>query len=76
MFPNVEMQDPAPTVFGDEKAIQDPEGPRRHRETIHGPDHIAVIAKKGCPYLAGLVTRRQAPQIARNSTFRDLEAKL
>jgi len=75
VFRDIEMDDLAPTVFDDEETIQDSEGEGRHGEEVHGHDHIAVIAKESCPQLAGLVTRSQAPEIARNSAFGDIEAE-
>jgi hypothetical protein len=75
-FGDIEMDDLAPTVFDDEETIHDSEGEGRHGEEVHGRDHIAVIAKESCPERAGLVTRSQAPEIARDGTFGEVEAKL
>jgi hypothetical protein len=38
---------------------------------VHGHDHIAVSS----PELAGLLTGIQAPEIARNTAFRDVESE-
>ena len=76
VFGDIEMDDLAPTVFDDEETIQDSEAEGGHGEEIHGRDHIAVIAKESCPELAGLLTRSQAPEIARNGAFGEVEAKL
>ena len=35
-----------------------------------------MIAQESCPELAGLLARIQAPVIASNNAFRDLESKL
>jgi hypothetical protein len=69
------MDYPASTVFDDEETIQDSEGEGRHGKEVHGHDHIAVIAQESSPELAGLLTGIQAPEIARNSAFRDVESE-
>jgi hypothetical protein len=75
MFRDIEMEDPASTVFNHKETIQDSEGEDRHREEVHGHDHIAVIAQESSPELAGLLARIQAPEITRDSAFRDVESE-
>jgi len=70
------MEDPPSTVFDHKETIQDSEGEGRHGEEVHGLDDIAVIAQESSPELAGLLARIQAPEIARNSAFRDVESEL
>jgi len=73
VFRDIEMDYPASTVFDDDETIQDSEGQGQHSEEVHGHDHIAVILQKSSPELAGLLARIRAPEIARNSTFGDVE---
>ena len=47
-----------------------------HREGVLGHDHITVMAEGSYPRPAGLVSRRQVSQIARNSAFGGLESRL
>ena len=75
MFRDIEMEDFASTVFDDEEAIQNPESERGHGEEVHRCDDLAVIAKESSPKHACLPTRRQAPDITRDRTFRDVEAE-
>ena len=75
MFRDIEMEDFASTVFDDEEAIQNPEGEGGHGEEVHGCDDLAMIAKESSPEFACLVARRQAPNITRDRTFRDVEAE-
>ena len=74
MFRDIEVEGPASTVFDDEKAIQKPEGKGWDGEEVHGWDDLAMIAKESSPEFACLVARRQAPNITRDRTFRDVEA--
>jgi hypothetical protein len=76
VFRDIQMEYPASTVFDNEETIQDSEGEVRHGDKIHGHDDIAVIAKESCPELAGTVPRMKAPEIARDSTFGDVESEL
>ena len=62
-------------MFDDEETIQDLEGEGRHGEEVHGCDDLAVIAKEPRPALAGVVGRRQAPEIPRDGAFGDVEAE-
>ena len=75
VFRDVEMEYPASTMFDDEKTIQDSEGKGRHGEEVHGRDDLAVIAKESRPELASVVARRQAPEIAGDGAFREVEAE-
>ena len=75
VFRDVEMEDPASTMFDDEKTIQDSEGESRHGEEVHGRDDLAVIAKENRPELASVVGRGQAPEIAGDGAFGDVEAE-
>ena len=75
MFRDVEMEDLASTMFDDEKTIQDSEGEGRHGEEVHGRDDLAVIAKESRPELASVVARGQAPEIAGDGAFREVEAE-
>jgi hypothetical protein len=63
-------------VFDDEETIQDSKSEGRHGEEVHGRDNFAVIAQESSPEFPGLLGRRQAPDVARNCAFRDLEAEL
>ena len=76
MLRDIEMDYPASTVFDHKETIQDSEGEGRHGEEVHGLDDIAVIAQESSPELAGLLARIQAPEIAGNSAFRDVESEL
>jgi hypothetical protein len=73
VFRDVEMKDPASTVFDNEETVQDSKGESGHREEVHGR---AVIAQESSPEFPCLLRRRQALDIARNCPFRDLEAEV
>src|SRR5687768_15642232 len=75
VFCDVEMENLASIVFDDEETIQDSEGEGRHGEEVHGRDDLVVIAQEGSPELPCLLGRRQAPDVARNCAFRDVEAE-
>ena len=75
MFRDVEMENLASIMFDDEETIQDSEGKGRYGEGIHGRDNLAVIAEESRPALAGVVGRRQAPEISRDGVFRNVEAE-
>jgi hypothetical protein len=55
VFSDIEMEDPAPTVFDHKETIQDSEGEGRHGEEVHGHDDIAVILQESSPEPAGLL---------------------
>ena len=76
MFRDVEMENLASIVFDDEETIQDSKSEGRHGEEVHGRDDFAVIAQESSPEFPCLLGRRQAPDVARNCAFRDLEAEL
>ena len=73
VFRDVEMKDPASTVFDNEETVQDSKGESGHREEVHG--RAPVIAQESSPEFPCLLGRRQALDIARNCPFRDLEAE-
>ena len=75
MFRDIEMEDPAPTMFDDEETVQDSEGEGGHGEEVHGRDDLAVIAKESRPELASVVGRGQVPEIAGDGAFREVEAE-
>jgi hypothetical protein len=75
VFRDVEMEDPASTVFDDEETIQDSEAEGRHDEEVHGRDDLAVIRQESSPEFPCLLGRRHAPEIPRDGPFRDLEAE-
>ena len=75
MFRDVEMEDPASTMFDHEKTIQDSEGEGWHGEEVHGRDGLAVIAQESSPEFACVVGREQALEIAGDGAFRDVEAE-
>jgi hypothetical protein len=68
------MEDPASTVFDDEKTVQDLEPEGCHREEVHGRNGFAVITQKQTR-AARVARRRRASDISRDATFRDLEAE-
>jgi hypothetical protein len=75
VFRDVEMVDPASTLFDDEETIQDMEGEGRYEEEVHGRDDLALIAKESRPELAGVVGRGKTPDIAGDGAFGDVEAE-
>ena len=75
MLRDIQMEDPSTTVLDHEEAIQHAKRHSGHGEEIHGYDDVAVIAKESNPAFAGVVGRGQAPEIARNSAFRDVESE-
>jgi len=76
VFRDVEMEDPLSTVFDDEKTIQDSEGEGGHGEEVHGRNGLAVMAQESRPELGGVVGRGQAPEIAEDGAFGDVEAEV
>jgi hypothetical protein len=76
VFRDVEMENLASIVFDDEETIQDSKSEGRYGEEVHGRDDFAVIAQESSPEFPCLLGRRQAPDVARNCAFRDLEAEL
>ena len=54
---DVEGQDPAAAVV-DHKAVQQPEGRRRHGEEVQDDDGLAAVAKKRKPPFSGSPRRR------------------
>jgi hypothetical protein len=74
VFRDIEMENPASTLF-DDKSYTNSKGDCRHREKIHGRDDIAMIAQERGPELAFLIGWRQAIEIARNGAFGDLKSK-
>ena len=50
-------------------------GEGRHSEEVHGDDDLSVIAQESSPEFPCLLGRRQAPDVARNCPFRDVEAE-
>jgi hypothetical protein len=75
VFRDVEMEDPASTVFDDEETVQDSKIERRHGEEVHGGDDFAVIVQESSPEFPWLHGRKQSPDIARNRAFRDVKAE-
>jgi hypothetical protein len=75
VFCDVEMESLAPIVFDNEETIQDSKIEGRHGEEVHGRDDLAVIAQECSPEFPCLLGGRQAPEIARNGAFRDVEAE-
>ena len=55
MLRDVEMQDPTAFVLDDEESVQHAEGRGRNGEEVKGDDGLAVVVKKGKPFL-GCVT--------------------
>jgi hypothetical protein len=76
VFRNIEMEDPAATAFDDKETIQNSEGKGWNREEVHGRDDLAVIAQEGSPEFPCLAGRRQAPDIARDGTFGNVQTEL
>ncbi|HYA88377.1 MAG TPA: hypothetical protein VEI57_15080, partial [Nitrospirota bacterium] len=75
IFRDIEMEDFASTVLDDEETIQNSESEGGHGEEVHGCNNLTMIAKESSPKFACLLTRRQTPDIARDGTFRDVEAE-
>ena len=69
VFRDIEMDDLASTMFDNEETIQDSEGAGRNGEEVHGRDDVAVVTKESRPALAGVVGRRQMPEIPRDGTL-------
>jgi len=69
------MEDPASAMFDDEETIQNLADECWDGQEIHGRDGLAMIAKESSPEFPSLAGRREAPDIARNGTFRDVGAE-
>jgi len=76
MTGNVEMQDLPPPVLYDEQTIQQFERDSWHGEEVEGRDDFAVVLKKGQPTLPWITPVLHTSEIARNGSFRHLEADL
>jgi len=76
MTGHVEVQDPTPSVFQDEEAVQQSEGHARHGEEVEGDDHLAVILEKRQPALGGATAAPNTSQIPSHGSFGDDEAEL
>ena len=76
VFRDIEMEDPASTVFDDEDTVQDSERDRRHCEKVHARNHLSVIAQESGPEFAAVLAGKHAPEIARDASFGDVEARL
>ena len=57
MLGNIEMEDLASVMIDDKEAVQDPETKGRNGEEIHRGNDVTMIAQKGAPKFAFLVTR-------------------
>jgi hypothetical protein len=75
MAGHVEVQDLPTSVRDDEKAVEQLEGHRRHREEVEGHEHFAVILEEGQPPFARVASALDPPKIPSYGPFRDDEAE-
>jgi hypothetical protein len=54
MRSHVTVQDPAPSVFDDQEAVQQLESQRRYGEEVEGHEHLSMIAEKREPVLGAI----------------------
>jgi hypothetical protein len=73
---HVEVQNLPPSVFDDEKAVQELKRHRRHGKEVECSDHLAMIGKEGQPTLARVVTVANTLQVPSYTSFGDDEAQL
>ncbi len=72
----VEVQDLAPAVLDDEKAIERSERQCRHGEEIECDDPLPLVLEEGQPTLSGIAAAVHPSEIARDTPFGGLEAEL
>jgi hypothetical protein len=73
---DIEVQNPAASVLDDEETVQHTERRGRHGEEVEGDDRLAVVVKKGQPFLGRITPATDPPQVARHGSLGEHEAEL
>src|SRR3954451_17998082 len=73
---DIEVQDPSPAMLDDKQTAQLLERDCRDGEQIECDDRLAMFPKEREPTLARTSRVKHAPEIARDTSFGDLEAEL
>src|SRR6516162_8368958 len=72
----IEGQNPAALVLDDEETVPHTEGRGRHGKQVEGHDRLAVMVKKGQPFLGRIPPAMDPPQVARDGPLGEHEAEL
>jgi len=73
---NIEMQDLAPVVANDEKAVQNTKRDRWDGEKVHRRNGLAMVSEERQPLLDGIWISRGSPDPSRDTPFREIETQL
>ena len=72
---HAEMQNPAPTMFDHEQAVQHSEAQGGHGEEVQRHDGLAVIPQEGPPALSRITAPLKHSEVPRDGSLREHEAK-
>jgi hypothetical protein len=73
---HIEMQDLAPVVADDEKAVQNAKRERWDGEKVYRRNGLAMVSEERQPLLDEICISRGSPHPSRDTPFRDLETQL
>ena len=73
---DIEVQNPAASVLDDEETVPHTEGRGRHGKQVEGHDRLAVMVKKGQPFLGRIAPAMDPPQVARDGPLGEHQAEL
>ncbi len=73
---HIEVEDPAPAMLDDKKAIEQPECRCGHGEEIHCDDGFTMVVEKGEPSLSMIRSSAKSPQVSRHGPLGNNEAEL
>src|SRR6516225_2643459 len=73
---HIAMQDLAPVVADDEKAVQNTKRERWDGEKVHRRNGLAMVSEERQPSLCRIWISRGSPDPSRDTPFRDLETQL
>jgi hypothetical protein len=72
----LKMQDLAPVVADDEKAVHNTKRERWDGEKVHRRNGLAMVSEEGQPLLDGMCISRGSPDPSRDTPFREIETQL
>ena len=73
---HIAMQDLAPVVADDEKAVQNTKRERWDGEKVHRRNGLAMVSEERQPLLDGIWISRGSPDPSRDTPFREIETQL
>jgi hypothetical protein len=73
---DIEVQDPAASMFDDEQAVKQLEGHGGHREEVERNDHFTVGLQKSQPLLRRITTAKYTPQVSSHGSLGHGKAQL